>query len=177
MTRTMWTPLTGPKHPFFGILAGFYFMMDDFINLTNMESASRFQLPNCLHHNEHTWSIMKYILYTSPVFKVLPEVLESFPYHYQNHYQKQWASDLQHTNQGTNQAIRFVRMASSPQFFWHFSETAQDSGDWWVGRMAACLESQKWSEFARRNVQYMLVFSKPWRWKMPWCSCTFNDWV
>ena len=96
---------------------------------------------------------------------VLPEVGESFPYHYQNHYQKQWASDLQHTNQVRKDGIE-------PPIFLTF--LGDCPGQWRLmsGPLGSMFRESKWSEFARWNVQYMLFFSKPWRWKMPLSSCT-----
>lgn len=154
MTRTMWTPLTGPKHQLFGILAGFYFMMDDFINLTNMGcGASRFQLQNCLHHKEHTWSIMKYILVQ------FLRCFQRLGNHFQNHYQKQWASDLQHTNQGTNQVCKG---GIEPPIFLTF--LGDCPGQWRLmsGPHGSMFRESKWSEFARWNVQH-IFFLKTWK--------------
>ena len=100
-----------------------------------------------------------YVKYIVVQLQVLPEVGESFPYHYQNHYQKQWASDLQHTNQGTNQVCK---CGIEPPIFLTF--LGECLGQWRLmsGLPGSMFRESKWSEF----------FSKPWRWKMPLSSCT-----
>lgn len=107
-----------------------------FVNLNNMGSASRLQLQNCLHDVQN---IREAYCTCSLVVRCFQRLGNRFLT--RNNEPQTYSIPIK-------VPIRFVRVALSPQFFWHFSETAQDSGDWWVGRLAACLESQSGPTFS-----------------------------
>lgn len=118
--------------------------------------ASRLQLPNCPHHKEHTWSILY----------ILVQFLRCFP-RLGNHFLTITKTITKNNEPQTYSIpirvpIRFVRVASSPQSFWHF--LGDCPGQWRLmsGPLGSMFRESKWSEFARWNVQH-IFFLKTWK--------------